>query len=137
MNLELTRAERSNLHISMCNALGVPLTRASSITEHRKQAFCETVCWAECPADVYNLAEAIDAYVAQKLYGADVNFVTVDAEDLRAELSAETVNLAMKIAGIVPRVSGRKTVWTDAPDYEPTKSVHLPSDLLQSWMKDE
>jgi len=138
MNLELTRAERSNLQVAMCQALNIPLTRASSITDQRKQAYCEAVCWSEYPGEVFELARAIEAHVAQELFGADVNFVTIDAAILRAELGAETVNLALKVAGIVPRQRGRTAYWTDAPDNGlTTMTVTLPSDLLQSWMKDE
>ena len=129
----MTRAERSNLHVAMCAALNVPLTRATTIEEQRKQAFCEMICWAGSPGDIYILAEAIDYYVVQALHGAEVSYVSIDATELRAELGAESVNLALKIAGIVARVSGRKTLWTNAPDSEPTLSVILPTDLLEKW----
>ncbi|HCP80144.1 MAG TPA: hypothetical protein DIT67_00600 [Octadecabacter sp.] len=138
--LNLNRGQRSRLHTAMLAALDVPVGDAMTITDKQNQAYCETACWAEHPGDVINLAEAIDYHIVEKLFGVDEQFVTVDAEALRAELGVETVKLAMRLCGLhlKARVSGPDPAWTDAPANEPTLNeptlqVTLPANLLETW----
>ncbi len=125
MQIELNRETKARIHLAMLEAL--PNNDAA-------QAYAETVAYAEFPGEVFELARAVDAFTAKELYRADVQYVDVDAYDLRAALDAETVNLALRLCGIRARSAhGRQVRWTDAPDREPTMPIKLPATLLDDW----
>lgn len=126
MQIDLSRAERARLHIAMLEAL------PADDTHH---AYAETVAYAEFPGEVFELARAIDAYIAAALYRADVQYVDVDADDLRAALDAETVNWALRLCGVQACVSRQTVRWTDAPLDGRTRTlpVKLPATLLDDW----
>jgi hypothetical protein len=123
-----TRAERARLHLAMLDAL--PETPFA-------EAFAEAVSWAETGgiADLptlLNLADAIDHHVYQAVYHSDSQFAEIDADELRAELGAPTVNLALKLAGFSARQRGNKMYWSNAPSNEQTIAVELPANLSES-----
>jgi len=130
-----TKAQRSALHVAMLTALGVTHGAPQTASDGRIQAFCEVVCWSEHPGEILESARAIDGFVAAAIFHSDREFVEVDADDLRGELGAETVNLALRLCGICPRSGYSAAIWTDAPTCEPTLKVQLPANLLDEWRK--
>ena len=139
MTLELSRAERSRLHLAALRALGDD--------DGARAAYAEAVAWHGSGgiadlATLYDLSEAIDHFVYQAVYRSNCEHAQVNADELRAVLGVPTVNLAMKMAGIHPRErvtfagdgqAGRKMIWTTASGAEPTIAVRLPGDLLDKW----
>lgn len=124
-----SRADRSRLHTSMLDAL--PNTPQA-------EAFCEAVAWADTGgiadlATLFSLADAIDHHANQAVYHSDCQFAEIDADELRAELGAPTVNLALKLAGFSARQRGRQMIWTDVPKECRARMVpiSLPPDLLE------
>ncbi len=124
-----SRAERAKLHVAMLAALP-PISEA--------EAFADAICWADTDgiADLgvlFSLADAIDHHVYQAVYYSDCQYAEVSADDLRVVHGTPTVNLALKLVGVCARQRGRKMIWTDAPNGEPTALVSLPDDLLEQW----
>jgi hypothetical protein len=128
---DLSRGERSKLHVAMIDALDVPAKRSINIREVQRQALCEAICWADHPGDVFLLADQIDAFLYAALLDANAEHADIDAEELRQIVGSQTVNLALKLAGIVPVERGRCVVWTTATSDEHSISISLPVDLLE------
>lgn len=127
MNLNLSRIERSRLHLAILDAIGDD--------NGPRAAFAETIALTETSdiPDIFNLADAIDYHVYQAVHRSDCNYAEVDASALREVHGAQPINLALNLNGIHPRERGRKVVWTDAPNGELTVPVCLPADLLVQW----
>ncbi|MHC0053178.1 hypothetical protein [Actibacterium sp. D379-3] len=138
MQFEFNRETKARIHLAMLESLLPDIRPTGGMPDDdTSHAFAETVAYAEYPGEVFELARAVDAFTAKELYRADVQYVTVDASDLRAALDVETVNLALRLCGIRARSAhGRQVRWTDAPDREPTMPVTLPATLLEDWNAD-
>ena len=127
----LSRGERSKLHVAMLGALDVPAKRSINIKEMQRQALCEAICWSDHPGDVFLLAEQIDAFIYAALFEANAVHAEIDAEALRNVVGAQTMNLALKMAGVIPVQRDRCIVWTTATGDEHTMAISLPIDLLE------
>ena len=124
-----TRAARAKLHVAML-----------AVLPPDADAFAEAIAWAETDSigdlgTLFSLADAIDNHVCQITHHSDCQHAVLDADALRAEYGAPTVNLALKLAGIHSRLRGRKVIWTDAPDCEPTVPITLPATILEDWTR--
>ncbi len=124
-----TLATRAKLHVAMLDAL--PNTPAG-------EAFAGAVACVDADGigdhgTLFSLADAIDHFVYQAVYHSDCQYAVVNAVELRAVHGTPTVNLSLKFAGICARQRGRKMVWSDATEGQPTITVTLPPDLLEQW----
>ena len=126
MQLELDRETRARVHLAVVGALPHHLGDVGA-------AYAETCAYSEYPGEVFELARALDAFLASEAYGGEADFVTVDATDLRSNLGSDNVNWALRLCGVKARISGKLVIWTDAPGDEQTVPVTLPADLLEQW----
>ncbi len=128
MNLNFDRATRERIHTALLDVMPGENPTAEN-------AFCEIVAWngtddIDDLGEVLDLAARIDFHVYREIHRAGLEYATVDATALGELYSAGTIRLAMKLAGYRPlaRVSGRVTIWTDAPGNEPTVKATLNPD---------
>lgn len=130
MNLELSRAARSRLHLAILDALDAEENDSDMV-----HAYAEALAWSEYAEDVIVLSRAIDAYTANAVFGTDYHYVSVDPSDLEETVGQETAHLAMRLAGIRRCSKGREAIWTDGPMDGRTRMlpVKLPVDLLEKW----
>jgi hypothetical protein len=139
LTLELNRAQRSRLHLSILRGFGISAEETEVTADAaKKQAFAEAIAWHGSGeiadiATLFALADAIDFHAYQAVHHSDRQFAEISADELRDVHGASTVNLVLKLAGYHPRQRGRKMVWTDASNGEPTVPVCLPVDLLEQW----
>lgn len=143
--ISLNRAGRSRLFLATLEALDAPLEPVTP-EDHAKHAFAETMAFTDDwdRPIILALAEAIDAHVYEVIHHSDCQYAEVMADDLREVHGTATVNLALKLAGILPREratlagdrqAGRQTFWTDSPNDGRTRTVpvKLPATLLDDW----
>lgn len=123
--IEFNRESRARLHIAMLGAFENP-------TDAEK-AYVEICSHSAFPADVFNLARAIEFNIYKKMFATDFQFTSVDASALEGEFESEAVSWAMRLCGFCARQRGAKTIWTDAPSNEQTLSLILPASLLDDW----
>ena len=123
MNLNFNRATRARIHTALLDAMPGENPAA-------EQAFAEAVAWAGSSgvndlAMILDLSVRIDFHVYRAIHCSDFEYAEVDASALGELYTAGTVNLAMRIAGYGPRVSGCTVLWTDAPGNELSVKVTL------------
>lgn len=88
--IEFNRESRARLHFAMLGAFENP-------TDAEK-AYVEICSHSAFPADVFNLARAIEFNIYKKMFATDFQFTSVDASALEGEFESETVSWATRLA---------------------------------------
>ncbi len=128
MNLTISRAGKSRLHLAILEAL------RGEDSDDVIRAYAENIAFSEYPEDAMILSRAIDNYTANAIFGTRFHFVCVDTHELENEVGTETCRLALSLCGFRPKNRVRNgSLWTDAPSNERTLLITLPATLLNNW----